>query len=57
MVIEKEFLRHVADFVFKFLAYLQQWYPLCRQYDRERLDAILRHLLEAARRLPAPSRR
>jgi hypothetical protein len=34
MVIELIFLRRVSDSAFKFLAFLQQWYPLCRQRDR-----------------------
>ena len=52
MVIEHIFLRRASDSVFKFLAFLQQWHPLCRQRDLVRLDGILHRLLEAARRLP-----
>jgi hypothetical protein len=33
------------------LASLQLWYPLCRQRDRERVDGMLRALLDAARHL------
>ncbi|KAK1618982.1 hypothetical protein QYE76_024499 [Lolium multiflorum] len=32
-----------------------QWYPLCRQRDRERLDGMLEDLLAAARRLSTSS--
>jgi hypothetical protein len=28
---------------------MQQWYPLCRQRDKERLDSMLEDLLMAAR--------
>jgi hypothetical protein len=31
MVIERIFLRRASDSIFKFLAFMQQWYPLCRQ--------------------------
>ena len=41
MVIERVFLRRASDSVYKFLAFLQQWYPLCRQRDKERLDGML----------------
>jgi len=57
MVIEKILPRRASDSIFRFLAYLQLWYPLCRQQDKTRLDATLRQLLEAARRLPpSPAR-
>jgi hypothetical protein len=49
MVIERIFLRRASDSIFKFLAILQQWYPLCRQRDKERLDSMLEDLLMAAR--------
>jgi hypothetical protein len=49
MVIERIFLRRASDSIFKFLAFLQQWYPLCRQRDKERLDIMLEDLLMAAR--------
>jgi hypothetical protein len=55
MVIERIFLRRASDSIFKFLAFLQQWYPLCRQRDRDRLDGMLEDLLAAARRLSTPS--
>jgi hypothetical protein len=51
MVIEHIFLRRASDSIFKFLVFLQQWYPLCRQRDRERLDNMLEYLLVAARHL------
>ena len=51
MVIERIFLRRASDSVFKFLAFLQQWHPLCRRRDRAQLDGTLQRLLEAARRL------
>jgi hypothetical protein len=54
MVIERIFTRHVSDLVFKMLASLQLWYLLCRQRDRERVDGMLRALLEAARYLSTP---
>jgi hypothetical protein len=57
MVIEHIFLRRASDSVFKFLAFLQQWYPLCRQRDRERLDSVLEDLLLAARQLSTQSSR
>ena len=53
MVIERVFLRHASDSVFKFLAFLQQWHPLCRQRDSERLDDMLKDLLRVARRVAA----
>jgi hypothetical protein len=49
MVIEHIFLRRASDSIFKFLAFMQQWYPLCRQRDKERLDSMLEDLLMAAR--------
>jgi hypothetical protein len=49
MVIERIFLRRASDSIFKFLAIMQQWYPLCRQRDKERLDSMLEDLLMAAR--------
>ena len=55
MVIERVFLRHASDSMFKFLAFLQQWYPLSRQRDRGRLDVMLDRLLVAARRLSSSS--
>jgi hypothetical protein len=57
MVIEHIFLRRASDSVFKFLAFLQQWYQLCRQWDRERLDGMLEDLLVAAHHLPTKSSR
>jgi hypothetical protein len=30
MVMERIFLRRASDSIFKFLAFMQQWYPLCR---------------------------
>ena len=55
MVIERIFLRHASDSMFKFLAFLQQWHPLARQRDRGRLDAQLDRLVETARRLSSSS--
>ena len=52
MVIERVFLRRASDSVFKFLAFMQQWHPLCRQQDLERLDDTLHRVLVAARHLP-----
>jgi hypothetical protein len=52
MVIEHVFPRRASDSVFKFLAFLQQWYQLCRQRDKTQLDHLLGALLEASRRLP-----
>jgi hypothetical protein len=46
---ERIFLRRASDSIFNFLAFLQQWYPLCRQRDKERLDNMLEDLLMAAR--------
>jgi hypothetical protein len=57
MVIEHIFLRRASDSVFKFLAFLQQWYPLCRQRDRERLDSMLEDLLLVAHQLSTQSSR
>lgn len=57
MVIERVFLRHASDSIFKFMAFLQLWYPLCRQRDRARLDEMLDHLIVASRRLATPSAR
>ena len=51
MVIERVFLRRASDSVFKFLVFMQQWHPLCRQWNLERLDGTLHRLLVAARRL------
>ena len=31
MVIKRVFLRRASDSVFKFLTFMQQWYPVCRQ--------------------------
>jgi hypothetical protein len=43
MVIEKIFLRRASNLAFKFLAFLQLWYPLChRQKDKERVDGMIR---------------
>jgi hypothetical protein len=55
MVIERIFLWRVSDSIFKFLAFLQQWYPLYRQRDRERLDSMLEDLLMAARHISSQS--
>jgi hypothetical protein len=55
MVIERIFPRRASDSLYSFLALLQQWYPLCRQRDRERLDGMLEDLLAAARRLSTSS--
>ena len=52
MVIKRVFVRRASDSVFKFLAFMQQWHPLCRQRDLERLDGTLYRLSVAARRLP-----
>jgi hypothetical protein len=41
MVIKKVFHQRVSDSIFKRLAFLQLWYPLCRQRDRERVDGML----------------
>ena len=57
MVIEHVFLRRASDSVFKLLAFLQEWHPLCRQRDRERLDAMLHDLMWAARHLHSSSSR
>jgi hypothetical protein len=57
MVIEHILLRRISDSVFNFLAFLQQWYPLYRQRDRERLDNMLEDLLLAARQLSTQSSR
>jgi hypothetical protein len=57
MVIEHIFLRRASDSVFKFLVFLQQWYPLCRQQDMEWLDNMLEDLLLAARQLSSQSSR
>ena len=57
MVIERVFLRRASDAVFKFLAFLQQWHPLCRRRDRMRLDVMIEKLLVAARHLHTPSSR
>ena len=56
MVIEKCFLRHASDSIFKFLAFLQQWYPLCRQQDRSQLDDLIAKLLVVARRFSSSTR-
>jgi hypothetical protein len=45
MVIERIFLRRASDSIFKFLVFMQQWYPLYRQRDKERLDSMLKDLL------------
>ena len=55
MVIERILPRRASDSLYSFLALLQQWYPLCRQRDRERLDGMLEDLLAAARRLSTSS--
>ena len=55
MVIERVLLRHASDSVFKFMAFLQLWHPLCRQRDAERLDGMLDTLLGATRRISSPS--
>ena len=57
MVIERVFLRRASDSVFKFLAFMQQWHPLCRWRDSARLDGTLEKLLVAACRLHASSSR
>jgi hypothetical protein len=49
------FLRHASDSVFKFLALLQQWYPLRVQWSKNRLDNMLEDLLAATCRLSTPS--
>jgi hypothetical protein len=54
MVIEKVFPRRASDSVFKMLASLQLWYPLCRHRNKERVDVMLRALQEAARHLTMP---
>jgi hypothetical protein len=51
MVIEKVFPQHASDSIFKMLVFLQLWYPLCRQQDRERVDGMLWALQDAACRL------
>ena len=43
--------------VFKFLAFMQHWYPLCRRGDRTRLDGTIERLLVAARHLQPSSSR
>ena len=55
MVIERIFLRHGSDSMFKLLAFLQQWHPLSRQRDRGQLDDMIARMLETARRLASPS--
>jgi hypothetical protein len=40
-----------------FCVFLQQWYLMCRQRDREQLDAMLGDLLQAAYRILTASRR
>ena len=57
MVIDRVFLRCASDSIFKFLAFLQQWHPLCRQRDLERLDGILERLVVTAHHLPSSSSR
>ena len=57
MVIEHIFPRRASDSVFKFLAFLQQWYPLCRQRDKARLDRMLGALIEASRLLSVQASR
>jgi hypothetical protein len=54
MVIEKIFPRRTSDSMFKMMASLQLWYPLCRQRDKERVNGMLRALQEAARHLSMP---
>jgi hypothetical protein len=57
MVIERVFLWQAYDSMFKFIVFLQEWHPLCRQRDRERLDGILNDLVVEARHLTSsPSR-
>ena len=51
MVIKRVFLQCASDSVFKILAFLRQWYPLCRQRDRDRLDGMIDDLLVAVRQL------
>ena len=57
MVIERVFLRRASDSVFKFLAFLQQWHPLCRQRQKERLDGMIEDLLGVARMMSTSSSR
>ena len=57
MVIERVFLRRASDVIFKFLAFVQQWHPLCRQRDREQLDDMVHALLIAARLHSSPPNR
>ena len=57
MVIERVYPRRASDSIFKFLAFLQQWYPLSRQRDREQLDGMIQALLVAARPFSAPPAR
>lgn len=49
------FLRRASDSVFKFLALLQQWYPLCGQWSKDRLGGMLEDPLAATCRLSTPS--
>jgi hypothetical protein len=49
MVIERIFLGWASNFLFKFLAFLKQWYLQSMQQDMERLDNMLEDLLVAAR--------
>jgi hypothetical protein len=55
MVIERIFLRRASDYVYNFLALLQQLYPLCRHQDKEHLDGMLEDLLAAGRHIITPS--
>jgi hypothetical protein len=55
MFIEIIFPRRASDSVLKMLAFLQLWYPLCRQRDREWVNGMLRALLEVACHLSRPS--
>jgi hypothetical protein len=57
MVIERIFLRWASNFLFKFLAFLKQWYLQSMQQDMERLDNMLEDLLVAARHFSLQSDR
>jgi hypothetical protein len=54
MVIERIFLRRASYSVFKLLSFLQQWHPLSRQRDRDRLDGMMDALLAGGRWIVAP---
>jgi hypothetical protein len=55
MVIERIFLWRAYDAFFKFIAILQQWHPLARQWDHDRPGRLLDVLNVTGRRLATPA--